>query len=1383
LTDKGRPERDDEEETIAGGASTPGSGGTQGDFGLDDLESLPGRRAKPAPKPAAGPAPETPPDATSPDAFAATTPPAAPDATVADSAAVQKAKKGDAEVPTREMDVERELPTIVGSFAASKPARPPAPDEMETIADAGPATDMPTGSAASKSAVPAKKDKPFVSPLSNVASRTARDPIVGSAATRGTHSGVPAGPHVLAEGQLLADRYELMERLGKGGMGEVWKARHILLQGHRAIKVIKASISRDPAFRQRFLQEGQTMMRVKHPGVVEVTDLDETRQNRELFMVMEYLQGRTIYDAVRDKTRPLSGDVRDAVRILIEVANGMQRIHDERIVHKDLKSDNVLLVKGDDGKEHPKVIDFGLAKRLGDRDLDIERPDAASPPPGYDPDLRTTLSGTLAYMAPEQFRNQPSSFQSDVYAFGVMAYEVFSGGEFPLPRGSLVEYMRLHEAGKAPDALATKRPDLDPKLAAIFDGCLSMKREARPESFKAVAKELQYWLDTPERLARRRKQIYSWTGTAVLAASAVWGFFFSGRTASLSPPKLFVAESERQPVAGVWYLRGEDLAALRLQAGIEGKPDGPVVEIDGSRRDGAHELRDKTLVGTVDLSDLPDGPHALTWRAAPGASAAKMTIDVDRSAPKFRGVAVSGSVVGADGVFSRAQSPEVVVDLDEAGARIAEVVAKPANAPAVKAQRDGDTDRWILKGTSDGDGPVTLDVVARDWAGNESRSKFSYVRDTETPFLTVVDEYEADARVPEVHVRGTSGQRLDLGVGDFDVEGAANGTSIVVAATFAGRDAVEKVVKGRADVTFDLPDVPADGLATKLVIKDAAGNRLEKELLVRAVRDDVIVTDGDRKNALTIGPSGAASVVFVREYAVGPFKIGDPIVLTARQLLDASGEATAGATPRKVDCKVVNAMRENRIVVAEISAQGLAEGTYEIGPAFLQGTRVTPYRLTIDGTPPRIESCSVKEKSGRALGDGDWALSADLVVTATIRDLSPFRVTFGGRPPVEKIEPGRRVYTFADVRCDREGANSWPLVVSDGANQSDSRTLSVNADWSTPEITALDSPRNESTVDDVQPVKFVGRCSEAPFRLEIEGLPGATLRRECSAQDFGQEFTLPPTEGPVALRIVAIDPAGHRSAPRVVTLSVVHRATIRAAEITWTRGVETKMEKVEQGDVVLAASAAPVREVFVDKTEVTNAQYRAFLAAVKDGDAAWRHPQQPKDWSHVPPAATWSDPKWNADDLPVVNVAYWDAYAFAKWTGRRLPTEAEWVKAASKKTGESNLRQWPAFAESETWKDGVLATSESVKGPVSALKGADVSPCGCLHMGGNVSEWVELASPAPDGAREAGTRGGNWYFTKRAADVRNTPAKAWDRSFRERTIGFRCAIDADQVIE
>lgn len=210
----------------------------------------------------------------------------------------------------------------------------------------------------------------------------------------------------------------------------------------------------------------------------------------------------------------------------------------------------------------------------------------------------------------------------------------------------------------------------------------------------------------------------------------------------------------------------------------------------------------------------------------------------------------------------------------------------------------------------------------------------------------------------------------------------------------------------------------------------------------------------------------------------------------------------------------------------------------------------------------------------------------------------------------------------------------------------------------------------------------------------------------------------------------------------------------------------------------------PVIRCFVDLTEVTNRQYRKFLeacAAHGGGRTPWDHPDQPASWSHVPPAETWKDAKWNADDLPVVNVAWWDALAFATWSGRRLPTEAEWVKAAAKAEGEIDLRSWPPIPAGGAWRDGVLATAESTqqKGPVDATRGDDVSPSQCLHMGGNVSEWVDLPF-AREGEPRTGVRGGSFWTSRVGAETR-VPTKAYDPSFRARTIGFRCAVDASEV--
>jgi len=148
-------------------------------------------------------------------------------------------------------------------------------------------------------------------------------------------------------------------------------------------------------------------------------------------------------------------------------------------------------------------------------------------------------------------------------------------------------------------------------------------------------------------------------------------------------------------------------------------------------------------------------------------------------------------------------------------------------------------------------------------------------------------------------------------------------------------------------------------------------------------------------------------------------------------------------------------------------------------------------------------------------------------------------------------------------------------------------------------------------------------------------------------------------------------------------------------------------------------------------------------------------------------------------------VAYWDAYAFAKWTGRRLPTEGEWVKAAVKDSGRPTLRSWPPFGDDE-WKTGVLVTREAFAenawaGPAPADGGKDESPTKCLHMGGNVSEWVDLPF-ARTGDASTGTRGGNWFYSRSAANVRRAPAKGYDRAHRSRTVGFRCAVDASVAV-
>lgn len=1377
MTDKGRPEDDEEDrETLAGDTSMPRGVPTEPDADMVSLPPRPfGKRPPPPPPPAPPKRPpsdadETPTGEASPSMAEPTVAPLPGGATVADS-------PSSTEVPTREVDVEREMPTIVGSFAAStaSSATSPPPEEAETVVEPGSQQSGPSGGPRATPGTDQSARTPgYRSPLGKVVSKTARDPIVGTAAQRGTTPGGASAPVSLGEGQLLADRYELIERLGKGGMGEVWKAKHTLLQGLRAIKVIKASISKDPSFRQRFLQEGQTMMRVKDPGVVEVTDLDETRQNRELFMVMEYLKGRTIYDAVRSKDKPLAADVRNAVRILVEVAKGMQRIHDERIVHKDLKTDNVLLVVSEaDGLEHPKVIDFGLAKRLGEKDAVAVDAVSPSPPPISDSDLHTTLSGTLAYMAPEQFRHEPSSFQSDVYAFGVMAYEVFTKGEYPVPRGPLQHYLELHTKGTEAGRIAQKRPDLDPKLTAILDQCIETDRAKRPESFREVARRLQYWLDTPERLKRRRQVVLMTTGIAAIALFGIWAYFFGGeKTASLSNLAMSSGATKVAFDGKTAHLPAAALASLTLTADIAGKSGEPVLEVDGRSRRITSDHRGGQISVTADVSDLADGTHQMALRASAGAAPVNVALDVDRVAPPIRGISVRGATASPTGVFTNAQSPEVVVDVGEPAARIREVEAVSASGTPITAQHDGDSDRWVLKGTSNGDGRVDLEVTVRDEAGNASQAKFSYERDTKAPGIKIADTFPRLRQLgPGVRVRSAAGAKLRLTC-DEPAE---------VTATIGEASPTTVHADARTAVEFDLPPLDAEKpLAVRISARDAAQNVTEEQTQVAVVPDVVRIMNVDTSSRMVLRgdvewpqPEKSPPIIVVRTYPDG-----SDVRLLARRIRDANGQDVPGATPRVLELPTLNNADEGQTLVKPVSKDAFPEGAWTVTAAVGGETQTMPLEVVFDSAPPKIVSVTVAQADGREIPTGGWALAPDVVVTVVVADLDLARVELDGVKAEGELGPGTRTYKFSK-HLDHEGLSGLALAVADGAGHTTDQTVSVNGDWSVPSVT-LTQPRSDAAYNDRDAVRFDGTCSESAYRLHVDLPDGTPRAANCDTKDFSQEFPLPAGE-PLTVAVWVEDLAGHRSPTTTLKLAVIHVATELPPEIAWAQGVSTKMEKVERGDVVIGGRVRAVSLAFVDKCEVTNRAYRAFLDATQGGHGAWCSKDEPKGWDHTPTAATWKDAKWNGDDLPVVNVAYWDAYAFAAWSGRRLPTEAEWVKAAAKSrsAAETELRMWPPFAADEAWKNGVVVTSDWAKGPASAIAGEDVSPVGCLHMGGNVSEWVDLPE-AVDGS-PAGTRGGSWFFSRRAADIRDTPAKAWDRAFRANTIGFRCAVDAALV--
>ena len=261
--------------------------------------------------------------------------------------------------------------------------------------------------------------------------------------------------------------YKLISRLGAGGMGEVWRAEDTKLLRPVAIKILSERIAQDPEWKQRFLREARTVAQMNHPNIATIYSIEQ--EGETLFIAMELVEGESLSAVIARGPVP----IREAVRIISEVAEALGEAHEKGIVHRDVKPDNIIV-----SKKSVKVLDFGIAKQTNPTSMDSKTLTQGG-----------MIVGTPYYMSPEQALGRAVDLRSDIFSLGVVMYEMITGKR-PFDGESVTETMMNIIMNEPPDlgALVTTVPR---SLADVVRRTLQKK----PEGRYATAGELGDALD------------------------------------------------------------------------------------------------------------------------------------------------------------------------------------------------------------------------------------------------------------------------------------------------------------------------------------------------------------------------------------------------------------------------------------------------------------------------------------------------------------------------------------------------------------------------------------------------------------------------------------------------------------------------------------------------------------------------------------------------------------------------------------------------------------------------------------------------------------------------------------------------------------------------
>jgi DNA-binding response OmpR family regulator/tRNA A-37 threonylcarbamoyl transferase component Bud32 len=275
-------------------------------------------------------------------------------------------------------------------------------------------------------------------------------------------------------GRVLDGKYEIIKAIGGGASGQVYKARHRMMNTVVAVKVLAPQLSMQPELVRRFEREARAASILRHPNVLIVHDLGLTEESQP-YMVMEYLNGYSLAELLEQNGK-LS--VADSLEIVAQICRGIGKAHEEGLIHRDLKPGNIMLVADGEQTFNIKIVDFGLAKSTRAEESGVKLTQTGA------------LIGTPSYMSPEQCGSEVTDHRCDLYAIGCILHEMLTG-QVPFSSTNIIETFMRH-AQEAPPAivLADVSPTVNQRLQYVVHRCLAKEREQRYQSADELLRDI-----------------------------------------------------------------------------------------------------------------------------------------------------------------------------------------------------------------------------------------------------------------------------------------------------------------------------------------------------------------------------------------------------------------------------------------------------------------------------------------------------------------------------------------------------------------------------------------------------------------------------------------------------------------------------------------------------------------------------------------------------------------------------------------------------------------------------------------------------------------------------------------------------------------------------